>query len=65
MPPSFDDIVDHYHQTAELSLDGFLYLGSVKLHLADHKPMTEGDEEAWRICDWLQDLEVSRGGQLH
>lgn len=50
---------DHLRdQIAELSVDAYLYLGSVKLHLAEHSPMTVGDEEAYQICDWLQDLEV-------
>ena len=41
-------------------------LGNVKMHLAEHNPMTEGDEAAWWLCDELQneavgELAVSRG----
>lgn len=32
-------------------IDPLLYLASVKTHLANHKPMTEGDKEAYNMCD--------------
>jgi hypothetical protein len=34
--------------------DPYLYLAGVKSHLADHRPMDEGDIEAWDICDHIQ-----------
>lgn len=40
-------------QTTEVT-DGYLYLANVKAHLADHQPMTEGDEDAWHLADDAQ-----------
>lgn len=41
-------------QTFDLISDPYLYLANVKAHLADHRPMTEGDEDAWGIVDAMQ-----------
>jgi hypothetical protein len=37
-----------------VSRDPYLILADVKAHLADHQPLTNGDAEAWRICDCCQ-----------
>jgi hypothetical protein len=34
--------------------DPYLLLATIKQHLADHQPMSWGDELAWAICDELQ-----------
>jgi hypothetical protein len=36
-------------------VDPYLYLANVKAHLADHKPMTQGDEDAWWLASGAQD----------
>jgi len=36
------------------NIDPYLYLASVKAHLADHFPMTQGDADAWHLCDRIQ-----------
>lgn len=36
--------------------DGFMYLAAVKTHLANHQPMTDGDQDAWKLCDYAQTL---------
>lgn len=33
-----------------------MYLADVKTHLANHKPMEKGDENAWVLIDFAQAL---------
>ena len=51
-----------FRETDESTLpDPYLFLGSVKQHLADPRPgsdtpeMDEGDELAWELCNMLQE----------
>lgn len=46
----------------EKIVDPYLYLCNVKIHLADHKPMTEDDEDAWWICHYVQSELVAMEG---
>ena len=34
--------------------DAYLYMADVLTHLANHKPITEGDAAAWEICEAAQ-----------
>ena len=55
-------ITDEAHQKAYgelraewmLTRDPFMLLAEVKTHLANHKPLSNGDAEAWRLVDLCQ-----------
>jgi hypothetical protein len=50
-PPILDE--ENYRPAFDL----YLYLGDVKTHLANHKPMDDADEAAWWLIDIIQNAE--------
>jgi hypothetical protein len=44
--------------------DLYLYLANVKMHLADHSPMDQGDMHAWCIADAIQEWDDQFRGNI-
>ena len=56
-PPPKEFIFEQTDSMDRAALDLYLYLASVKTHLADNRPMDDADEAAWGLIDMIQNAE--------